>query len=221
MSVRSPPDPFDPLTEVWPAGQEIVRIHPARYEPNAFNPTPTPGRFRPVYTKGGRIVPTLYGASGFAGALSETLFHDISPAGTRTVAFAEIELLLRSMLVPRRDLLLIKLLADGLTRLRVRNAEVVDVDDPGYAGTRAWGQACYEWRSGEGEPADGVVWMSRQFNAKRAVMLFETRGRPARVSRGSLTIQAADSYRPLALPPLLDDVYELANQADVTIVHSS
>lgn len=220
MSVRPPPDPFDPLTEVWPAGKEIVRIHPAQYEPNVFNPTAALGRFRPVYAASGRAVPTLYGAGGLGGALSETVFHDISSAAERTVSFADLELLLYSILVPRRDLMLIKLLADGLTRLRVRNAHVVDVDDPGYQGTRLWGQASYEWRAAEGEAADGIVWMSRQFNSERAIMLFETLGRAARVSRGTLEVRITDSYQPLALPPMLDQVYDYANRADVTVVHS-
>jgi hypothetical protein len=221
VPVPDPPDPFDPLTEVWPAGQDIVRIHDAQYEPNAFNTTATPSRFRPVHAASGRVVPTLYGASGLGGALSETVFHDISPTSERVVAFAEIERLLHSILVPLRDLLLIKLLGDGLTRLRVRNAQVVDVDDPGYLRTRLWGQACYEWRAADGEAADGIVWMSRQFNSERAIMLFGTLGRAARVSSGALEIRTADSFQPLALPPLLDQVYEAANRADVTIVRSS
>lgn len=206
---------------MWPAGQEIVRIHDAQYEPNAFNPTATPSRFRPVYAASGRVVPTLYGASDFGGALSETVFHDISPTAERNVPFADMERLLHSILVPRRDLLLIKLLADGLIRLRVRNAQVVDVDDPGYRGTRLWGQACYDWRAADGGAADGIVWMSRQFNSERAVMLFETLGRAARVARGVLEVRVADSFQPLALPPLLDQVYDAANRADVTIVRSS
>jgi len=221
VPVRPPPDPFDPLTHVWPAGEDIVRIHDVQYEPNVFNPSPAPGRFRPVYGASGRPVPTLYGASGFGSALSETVFHDISPTSERAVPFTEIERLLRSIVVPRRDLVLIKLLADGLTRLRVRNAEIVDVDDAGYQGTRLWGQACFEWRAADGGAADGIVWMSRQFNSERAIMLFETLGRPARVSKGALEVRIADSYQPLALPPLLDQVYDCANRADVTIVRSS
>ena len=221
MSDALPPDPFDPLTEVWPASQNVFRIHDAQYEPNAFNPTAAASRFRPVNTASRRVVRTLYGASGFGGAFSETVLHDISPLGERTVAFADIEPLLLSILIPQRDLLLIKLHSNGLTRLRVRNAQVVDVDDPGYRETRLWGQACYDWRAPDGAGADGVVWMSRQFNSERAVMLFGTLGRATRVRRTDLKVEVADSFQPLALPPLLDQVYDYANRADVTIIRSS
>ena len=220
MSVALPPDPFDALTEVWPAGQHVFRIHDAQYQPNAFNRTAAASRFRPVSAASGRVVPTLYGASGFGGALSESVFHDISPTGERTVAFADIEPLLLSILVPQRDLLLIKLHSNGLTRLRARNAQVVDVDDPGYRGTRLWGQACYEWRALDGTAADGVVWMSRQFNSERAIMLFGTLGRASRVRGADLSVSIADSFQPLALPPLLDGIYDYANRADITIIRS-
>lgn len=62
---------------LWQAEQPIVRCHSVQMGAAEFNTTSASRRFRPVQDSSGSIVPTIYGADSAAGALSETVFHDV------------------------------------------------------------------------------------------------------------------------------------------------
>lgn len=71
-------------------------------------------------------------------------------------------------LCPTRDLTLVDLSTDGLHRLRVPKAELIDSTPIDYPATAAWAQALHR----QSPEIDGLVWMSRQQGRGRAVVLF-------------------------------------------------
>lgn len=173
--MRSPPGGtgHDPRIELWPAGREIVRVHPAVRGPREFSRTSQSARFRPVRA-GGRPLGSLYGAAGVEAALSETVFHDVPVAGPgRVVPLAAVADRLLTRLRPRRDLALIELHGFGLRRLGLRRAEVIDTPAASYPQTAALAQDLYE----RCPAADGIVWMSRQLDSQRALLLWSGRVR--------------------------------------------
>jgi hypothetical protein len=212
VAVPPPPAPFDPLLEGWPAGKGLHRIHGAAYGANEYNPTARPAaRFRPIAITGG-FVPTLYAAEGRDGAISETVFHDVPIQGAeRRVDLARLSQYVYNVLAPSRDLQLVKLHSDGLRRLRVTNFDIIETEAADYHDTIAWGLAAYEARV-DGAHPDGIVWMSRQFNSERAVMLFGDR-----VDRGDLQLISR-----LPIPLFSEDgrelIYEAAERAGITVV---
>ena len=205
--VPRPPADLDPQIECWAAGRPIVRCHSPRQSEREFNDTTHLARFRPL-VDASLVVPTLYGADDFAGAVSETVFHDVPVRGPhRRVLRSQIDRWAWSQLVPTRDLRLAVLHGTGLRRLQVTNAELIECDASDYADTVPWSVALHDVAS---EP-DGLCWRSRQHNDSFALMLFGTR-----VAEGDLAVdRPAES---LALRPAGDMVYEFAEAAGITIV---
>jgi hypothetical protein len=209
VAVPPPPSPAeaDPLVEVWPAERTLVRVHPARCRPSQFNPGAKPARFRPFADADG-VVPTMYGATDFDGALSETVFHDLPhPAAGQVLTHAALYPLVRSQVRPTRDLRLVLLAGYGLDRLRVAREQLIMSPPKEYERTARWGEALYRC----GERPDGLVWVSRQYELSRAVMLF---GR--RVREGELQFDYLDVL-PLWTGPGFAEVLEAAVQAGITL----
>ena len=199
-----------PLVEPWPAGQPIIRCHEVAFGATEFNPNAAARRFRPVL-EGGHVVPTLYGATSVPGALSETVFHDVPVRGrARRVQRRRLASVVRSAVVPTRDLRLAQLHGTGLPRLGVRHAELIESSARQYPRTAAWGQVLYDLP----DKLDGLIWVSRQHNTSRAVMLWGTR-----VAR--LAELAPDPGRhpvPLYVGQGFDEVERLANEMGIVII---
>jgi hypothetical protein len=208
LAVPSAPDltKLTPLTETWRAGVEIWRVHEARFHPDAFNPTASTGRFRP-FTSGSRVVTTMYGADSIAPALSETVFHDLDPrAADQVVIRTQLLGLVRSVVVPSRDLTLISLRGAGLRRLRAGHAELIETDPSTYPETAAYARALY--RAGK---ADGLIWSSRLYPGSPALMLFGTR------VRGRSLDYNIQQVEPLWKGRGFEEVAVAADAADITI----
>lgn len=202
-----PPADIDPQIERWEAGRTIVRCHGPRYHERQFNNTTHLARFRPL-VHAGVVVPTIYGANDFAGAVSETVFHEVPVRGAnRRILRSEIDRWVWSEVAPIRDLNLIALHGTGLRRVQVTHGELIECDASDYADTVPWAVALHDAESAP----DGICWRSRQHNDSLALMLFGTRVTDADLS----VVRAADS---LALRPGGDLVYELAEAADIAIV---
>jgi hypothetical protein len=209
MAIPPPPvpDEADPLVAVWQAERPIVRVHPASYQPSQFNPGGQSTRFRP-FTDADGIVPTMYGASDFDGALSETVFHDLPhPAVGQVVTHAALYPLVRSLVLPTRDLQLVQLAGYGLDRLGVTREQLITSPPEEYEQTARWGEALYH----TGKQPDGLLWVSRQYELSNAVMLF---GR--RVHEHELRFDYLDVL-PLWTGTGLADVMQAAAQARITI----
>ena len=106
----------------------------------------------------------------------------------RSVAVNALTQLVITSVRPKRDLALIELFGHGLRRLEVTAEELTSTDSRDYPRTVAWAERLYE----SVPRADGLVWMSRQFNSAQALVLFGDRvdqrdliaGEPLSLSRG-------------------------------------
>jgi hypothetical protein len=205
--VPRPPADVDPQIERWGAGRAIVRCHAPKYHERQFNETTHLARFRPL-VHAGELVPTIYGADDFAGAVSETVFHEVPVRGpNRRILRSAIDRWVWSEVAPTRDLSLVVLHGTGLRRVQVTHGDLIECDASEYADTVPWSVALHDAASAP----DGLCWRSRQHNDSLALMLFGSR-----VAETDLAVvRAAES---LALRPGGDLVYEFAEDADIAII---
>jgi hypothetical protein len=211
MRVPDVPDPLpDPRVQRWPAGKRIVRCHDASIGATEFNTTTASRRFRPVSSTHG-TVPTIYGADESAGALSETVFHDVPIHGpARRIQRKSVIHTVLSAIVTTRELRLVELHGAGLGRLNVTHGELIETSASQYPRTALWGQALYDHTGGY----DGLVWRSRQFNDSLALMLWGDR-----VSRfDDLQLDPGQPPLPLFAGPGWDMVLQLANDSGITVI---
>jgi hypothetical protein len=209
--VRVPdvPKPLQPLARIWPAKHPIIRCHNVALGATEFNTSTDSRRFRPVKSHGA-IVPTLYGADLVEGALSESVFHDVPVRGKgRRVFRKALVPMMRSTVIPKRDLRLAQLHGDGLKKLGVTHAELIESSARQYPRTAAWGQAFYDH-----DDYDGLVWRSRQFSDSYAVMLWGDRVK----RRKDIDVDAANPPLSLYLAAGFDEVQQLADDWFITVV---
>jgi hypothetical protein len=211
--VPPPPDlrRVTPLFTTWRRGDPIVRVFNHDYAPNAFNPGTAGGvrgRFHFFDDSAGAIVPAMYGSDQDDGAIAETVFHDVPVRGAaRVVLESRLTPLSIVTLTPKRDLRLIDLFGFGLRRLEVRADELTSTESADYPATVLWAKAFHAAFA----DVDGLAWMSRQFNAAKAVVLFGDR-----VAAGDL--QPLAPPLPLAFGPGRTRVDSAANRAGIAIV---
>jgi hypothetical protein len=170
-AVPDPPASLDLEVECWAAGRTLVRVFQVVYRPSSFNPSLSPARFRPVYFPDGSVIPTLYGAEAFDAALAETLLHDLDSGKRRSIPYRRVEQAALVRLLPQRELRLAALHGYGLKKAHLHRDQVIDTPPRSYPQTAKWGQALHD----HPEQVDGLVWMSRQFDSQRALMLFGDR----------------------------------------------
>ena len=107
---------------------------------------------------------------------------------------------------PNRDLQLVELYGYGLKRLHLHPHELTSTGPTEYPSTVAWAKALHA----AAPDADGLVWMSHQFNTRRALMLFGDRVAEADLRAGSPL--------PLSFGPGFDVVERCANEAGIVIL---
>ena len=124
----------------------------------------------------------------------------------KQVPVHRLEPMVVSGITPTRDLKLVHLSGLGLRRLGITRKELIEAETAEYASTRGWAAALHEQTE-----CDGLVWVSRQNDDARALVLFGTRVAPT-----DLIVSAP----PISLfyRPGLDRVYEAANRAGITVV---
>jgi hypothetical protein len=206
LALAPPPDPstLDPLFIEIDAGTPLVRVHSMGRSAADFNPgSGRPSRFGPLHLADGTPIPTLYAATTVAGALSESVFHDIPYRGRgKRILVGRLSGQAFSTLIVDRPLRLVHLAGLGLRRLGVRRRDLIESGPGSYDRTGEWALALH------GSPAtpSGLVWVSRQDDTARAVLLFGDR-----VPAGSLRVASApvslDEGAGLAL---VDDAATLA-----------
>ena len=209
MSYPAPPRPFEPLIETWPADAAIWRCHPLRRGPLEPNATPSRGRFRPIYDRGGGIVPTAYTADTEQAAISEGPFHDLPTSPVpKQLPRAITDARALTPLKAERDLMLVTFRGHGLRRVGETQGSLIEPGPACYEQSAAWGQAAYEHHV---EP-DGMIWVSRQFPGGAALLLFCDRcGGAIRVDGPTL---------PLAVGRGFELLSEAAIAAGVVIIES-
>src|SRR5215203_1640770 len=204
------PDPppsasLQPLLFTWERDRPLFRCHNIRFGPAQFNPGLGFGRFHPFRDIHGEPVPTLYAAEDLEGALSETVFHGIPVRGPRkAVKRGVLRPLLVSTLLCQRDLRLAQLFGFGLRRLGVTRLMLIEASMRQYARTAAWAQALH----GCEERIDGLVWVSRQNDGTRSVVLFGGRVRAS-------DLRSIGESLPLKDGPGYDVVLSAADRARI------
>ncbi len=210
MRVPNVPAPFPkPRETIWPAKRPIIRCHNVALGATEFNTSNDSRRFRPVTSKGA-VVPTLYGADLVEGALSESVFHDVPVRGKgRRIQRKALVPMMRSTVIPKRELRLVQLHGAGLKKLGVTHAELIESSARQYPRTAAWGQALYDLGD-----FDGLVWRSRQFNDSYAVMLWGDRVK----RRKDIDVDDANAPLSLFMGTGFDEVQQLADDWHITVV---
>jgi hypothetical protein len=203
------PDPFDPLWETLPVGSRIYRVHEPVFPDGSANDGTT---FNPGYGSrmrwsffGDPRVPVHYSAETPEGAVHESILHRAVP-GAHVPRLGWVNKVLTPV-VTTRELRLAQLHSDGLRRLGVHARDLTDTDSDQYVFTAEWAQAAHE------AGADGVVWMSRQLNTKKAYCLFGDRA-----AATDLTALPADpEARVFATPADSEWLLEIATRMKVTL----
>lgn len=211
--VPEPSANIDPLPFLWPAGEQIVRVYnsnsPAAASSFYAGTDDRPGRFNPFKpARKRKSVPVIYGADRLEGAISETVFHDVPVRGTRIVDATRFQHHLAVSLSPERDLSLADLTGLGLGRIGVSRGELIDSDPRSYPQTVLWARAIHDHSA----RFDGLMWVSRQFDRSRAVMLFGDRVTPDELPQDDFSIPTA-----LRIGAGLDEVLALAADAGITV----
>ncbi len=192
-----------------PAGTRLVRVHDRYRGGIDFNSSPEPvARFRPI---GKPVVPTLYAGVDEDVALAEGLFHDvpIRPNVIRQYPLAGLNGRVISELTPTRELALIQLHGYGLQRLSLTHGELIETPAAAYEWTARWARALHA-----ADPqADGLVWMSRRFTGRRAIVLWRGKGR---VGHNDLTVTMP--ARPLWEGLGRELALEAAQRADIRLI---
>lgn len=153
-------------------------------------------------------MPTIYGASDFEGALSETLFHSLPVRrDLRSVRRSVLRPLLASVIAARRSLKLAQLHGFGLGRLGLRRVDLIETEAEEYPSTARWAAALHACA----ERFDGLVWISRQHDTSRAVVLFGDR-----IERRDLEL--VEAPMPLYLGPGYLRVQEAADAAGIAVI---
>jgi len=191
------------------AGTRLVRVHDRDLHELQFNSSPRPiARFRPIGTP---VVSTLYAGVDEDVALAEGLFHDvpIRPGAVRQYPLAGLDGRVISELAPTRALTLIQLYGYGLQRLGLTHGELIETPAAAYEWTARWARALHA----AAPHADGLVWMSRRFTGRTAVMLWQ---QAARVQPGDLAVIAP--AQPLWEGPGRELVLESAARAAIRLI---
>jgi hypothetical protein len=215
FKVPAPPsaDSLDPAIMLWEAGVPIHRAHGKQFDPLSFNRKQgLDFRFSSLCVDGCPIG-VLYGADSLMGAISETLLHTVPADGDRikprAISRASIEKYALSVVQPTRPLKLIDLTGHGLGRpgMPVTQGELILSNAAQYARTRAWAEAFYR----HPVQADGFLWVSRQYNLARAMLLFEDR-----LGEGILALVAETA--PAGRGLVIEQIEDAAKQARIAIV---
>ena len=173
-SVPAPPaSGLNPLLAVWPAGAVLYRSYSATWGLRSFyaGDAEHRGRFHP-FNPGRRRkpLPVLYASESVAGALAESVFHDVPPRGTRVVDAGKLAHQLCVPMTAGRDLLLADLAGAGLARIGVTRGKLIDGGPRTYPATARWAKALHDQTD-----VDGLLWVSRLHDLSRNVVLFEDR----------------------------------------------
>lgn len=211
MALAPPPDPadLDPLVIEIAPGTPVVRVHSATRAADVFNPgLGAPSRFAPLHRVDGSPIPTLYAATTVAGAVSESVFHDVPYRGRgKRILAGRLNGLALSTLIVTDPIRLALLAGLGLRRLGVRRRDLIEGGPGSYRQTAAWALALH------GCPAavSGLLWTSRQDDTASALLLFADR------VPGTALLVASD---PLSLDtgPGLSLVDDAATLAAITVV---
>jgi len=196
---------------VVPAGLLLWRV--SRDDAGlAFSASTRQNRFSPTHDGSGSIVPSWYGATSEAGAIFESVFHDIRPShrAPRVMPNQYADRVLAPV-VTVRPLTLIDLTTSGLHAIGVSRARLIESTSRRYDWTN---EVASRLRTAA-PTTDGFVWVSRAQDTSRSVVLYADHGRPS-----MLEVAPTGGPVPLDVGPGLALLRALATPARITIVVS-
>lgn len=156
-------------------GQTLYHVHARRYSPTSFNPGLGLGRFHPFSDAKGQPVPSYYCANSEEGSLCETLFRaTASGSSCRMVPAGRMAEHALSEIGLRQPLRLAHLSGNGLHRLGITRARLLEPGAPHYPDTTAWAAAIHAACA----TLHGLAWVSRQHDSSVCMMLFGDRVPP-------------------------------------------
>ena len=192
----------------WRRGDRIFRCHDSAFGGTQYNPSPNgASRFRP-FRADGTVVPVIYGADVFQGALAETVFHGVLGGdGESRVFSSRFRTWQRSLIAPKRDLRLVDLSTFGLRRLGLERRHLIDTGPDAYPYTARWATVLHA----HAERPDGLLWVSRLYDLARSLILFGTRV-------PFTDLEVVDVPLPLGVDPGLSNLRAAAEEAAITLV---
>lgn len=198
-----------PRTIEWPPGRTLWRVSRDETGTRFSAHTGRIFRFSPIVSSDGTVVPTWYGATSQAGAIFESIFHDIRPSHRdRRVAPNQYIDRILAPVVTARSLTLVDLTTDGLHSIGVSRAALIESGSQRY-----WWTIEQAVLLRQAAPdADGFAWVSRARDTALSVVLYGDRG-----DRGML-VPGEDAALPLGLGAGLELLRTLAEAARITIV---
>ncbi|HBV38417.1 MAG TPA: RES domain-containing protein [Erwinia sp.] len=205
-----PPEGLALTLTLLNAGEKLHRIHLDNYQAAQFNPgLKGNARFSPIKDGKGRAIPTLYAGTTFSCALMETVFHDVPhTAGFKSIDKAKFTGQLHSVIEVTEALRLVDLRSLALHKLGLKRSQLIDTEKNRYPATRKWAEAIYC----QCPQAQGLLWISRQDDAARAIVLFGDRmGKKALRSTGASRSLLQDGAT-------WSNVLDLAERIALTIV---
>lgn len=173
--MNCPSEAWPDLCELWPIEPTnlVWRVHcsdPLQLHCTAVNFNPGKGprtRFAPIWP-GGILETTMYVGLSEAGALLETVFHDVPDDGpVKQVFLKDFEHLSITPLVVDQTIQLAALFGQSRKRCGCTQS-ALQAPPSCYEHTAAWAEALHEVLPS----AMGVVWMSRQLELDKSLVLF-------------------------------------------------
>ncbi|MEI2263897.1 RES family NAD+ phosphorylase [Erwinia sp. CGal63] len=207
-----PPDNLSVSLITVDAGERLHRIHLDKYRATQFNPgVEGNARFSPIKDEKARAIPTLYAGSNFSCALMETLFHDVPhTSGFKSLAKGKFTGQNYSVIEVKEKLLLADLRGLALRKLGIKRSQLIDTEKNHYPDTRKWAEAIHS----QCRDVQGLLWVSRQDDTARAVMIFGDR------VRADALQPVGDSLSLLQDAGTWEQVLDLAGKIALSIVPS-
>jgi hypothetical protein len=201
--------PDAPKIVTWPVGTALWRVSldPAG---TAFSvSTRRRHRFSPVTAGDGSVVPSWYGATSAAGAIFESVFHDIRPShrAPRVMPNQYLDRILAPVLTSR-PLALVDLTTDGLHAIGITRSALIESTSRSYA----WTVGIAERLRAAAPDVDGFAWVSRARDTSLSVVLYADAGRAPMIAPAPAT------PLPLGVGAGLRLLRELATAARITLI---
>lgn len=206
----APRSPGHPLLTTRPAGTTLWRVSRDLVGVHFSVGTGRLNRFSPAHDATGAVIGAWYGATTRAGAIFESVFHDVRPSDRRPQVQPNqyVDRFL-SPVVTLRDLELVDLTSSGLHAIGLTRAALIESTSRRYP----WTTSIAERLRDAAPSADGFIWVSRAHDTTESAVLYEYPGRTP-------LIGPHPTEAPLALGfgPGLLLLRELATDAKITVV---
>jgi hypothetical protein len=201
-----------PRTIEWPAGRTLWRVSRDATGTRFSTRTGRLFRFSPIVSLEGAVEPSWYGATSQAGAIFESVFHDIRPPhrDRRVMPNQYIDRILAPV-VTARPLTFIDLTTDGLHAIGISRAALIESTSRRFPWTIE--QAVLLRASSPA--ADGFAWVSRARDTALSVVLY---GNREDRSNAEMLASGEGPAMPLGIGAGLELLRTLAEAARITIV---